>query len=350
MEKMKALVVKGPYDAEITEVDKPVAKDDYIVIKVKKVGLCATDMAIFDGSTSFVKDGQIKYPVRIGHEWSGIVESVGDKVKGFKAGDRVFSDCAVTCGKCDACKAGNKSGCTDVRSLGTVHTWDGCYAEYMYIPERNLYHLSDNVSFDEGALIEPTCISYDAFTDYKLSKDDTVVVFGTGAIGLGAVWLAKYFGVKKVIIVGRNTNKLEKALKIGADDYINAKEKDAASAILSMTGGKGADLIIEATGSEAAFIQSLQAVKAHGRISILSFYDKLLSNIPLDQAVLKCVHIRGGAGCFDYPAVVHKIMSEYDVKISNVISHHVKFADCLDCFYHPEKYAKEKTKIIIDFD
>ena len=98
-------------------------------------------MAIFDGSTSFVKDGQIKYPVRIGHEWSGIVESVGEKVKNFKVGDRVFSDCAVTCGKCEACKRGDKSGCTDVRSLGTVHTWDGCYAEYMYIPERNLYLL-----------------------------------------------------------------------------------------------------------------------------------------------------------------------------------------------------------------
>ena len=350
MEKMKALVVKGPYDAEIKEVDKPVAKGDYVVIKVKRVGVCATDMAIFDGSTSFVKDGQIKYPVRIGHEWSGVVESVGEKVKNFKVGDRVFSDSAVTCGECDACKNGNKSDCINIRSLGTVNTWDGCYAEYMYIPERNLYHLDDSVSYDDGALIEPTSISYDAFTDYKMSINDTVVVFGTGAIGLGAVWLAKYLGAKKVVVVGRNTSKLEKALNLGADEYINAKEKDPVSEILSMTGGKGADLIIEATGSETALIQSLQAVKTHGRISILSFYDKLLSDIPLDQAVLKCVHIRGGAGCFDYPAIVHKIMSEYDVKISNVISHHVKFADCLDCFYHPEKYAKEKTKIIIDFD
>ena len=347
---MLALTIKGPFDAEISEVDKPIAKDDFAVVKVKRVGLCATDTAIFNGSTSFVKDGQIKYPVRIGHEWSGVIESVGENVKNFKPGDRVFSDCAVTCGKCEACKAGNKSGCTGVRSLGTVHTWDGCFAEYMYVPERNLYHLCEEVSFDEGALIEPTCISYDAFTDYKLSKNDTVVVFGTGAIGMGAVWLARYFGVKNTVIVGRNTDKLERAKSLGAHSYVNIREKDVVKEIAALTGGKGADLVIEASGSEDALIKSLEIVKPHGRISILSFYDKLVCDIPLDQAVLKCVNIRGGAGCFDYPPLVHEIMAKYGVKISGEISHHVKFRDCLDCFYHPEKYAKEKTKIMIDFD
>ena len=155
---------------------------------------------------------------------------------------------------------------------------------------------------------------------------------------------------KNVVIVGRNNAKLEKALKLGADAYINAKEKDAVSEILAMTNGKGADLIIEATGSEKALIQSLDAIKAYGRISVLSFYDKLLSNIPLDNAVLKCVTIRGGAGCFDYFPLVHEIIKKHDIKISESISHHVKFEECLDCFYHPEKYSKEKTKIIIDFD
>ena len=345
---MKALVVNNVKDAEIKEVDKPIAEGDFIVIKVKRIGFCATDMSIFNGSSSFVKDGQIKYPVRIGHEWSGIVESVGENVKNFKPGDRVFSDCAVTCGKCEACLRGDKMGCVAPRSLGTVETWDGCYAEYMCIPERNLHHLDDEVSFDEGAMIEPLSISYDAFTNYQMSKTDTVVVFGTGAIGYGAIWLAGYFGAKNIVAVGRNDNKLAKAKEIGATMYVNTNVSDVKAEVMKLTNGKGADLVIEATGTEKGLIDSLEVVKKFGRVSILSFYDKLLTNVPLDQAVLKCVTIRGGAGNYDHPKKIHDIIKKYKMKISPMITHHVKFDDVLDCFYHPEKYASEKIKIIID--
>ena len=203
-ETMKAITVYGPRDARMETVPKPLATGDMIVAKVCRTGVCATDQSIYTGESSFIRSGEIKYPCRFGHEWAGIVESVGPDVKDFKVGDRVYADNFVTCGVCEACKRKDYMSCPSTWSVGTVNAWDGCYAEYMQMPERHVYHLPDELSMDEGALIEPASIAYDAFRGVTLTKDDTAVVFGTGAIGMVAVWLAKYYGAGEVILVGRS--------------------------------------------------------------------------------------------------------------------------------------------------
>jgi len=180
---MKVLTVTAPYKAEFSEIEKPIPVGKMMLVKVKRTGVCATDISIFTGESSFVKNGQITYPVRFGHEWSGIVESVGEDVKNFKVGDRVFSDSGISCGECDNCKAGRYDKCKFIRSVGTINAWDGPFAEYMLIPEFNAYKVPDNVSYDEAALIEPTAISYDAFSGFEIKPDMTVAVIGVGAIG-----------------------------------------------------------------------------------------------------------------------------------------------------------------------
>ena len=127
---MKALIALEPNNTQYVEVEKPKAEKDMVVVKVSKAGICATDFSIYTGECSFVKDGSIKYPVRFGHEWVGIVESVGSDVKNLKPGDTVVSDSGITCGVCDACKKGDYVNCPEIKSLGTVNTWDGCFAEY----------------------------------------------------------------------------------------------------------------------------------------------------------------------------------------------------------------------------
>ena len=346
---MKVLTVTEPNKAVYSDIEKPIPTGRMMLVKVKRAGVCATDLSIFSGESAFVRSGQIKYPVRIGHEWSGVVESVGENVKDFKPGDKVISDSGISCGECEDCKAGRYEKCKFQRSVGTINAWDGCFAEYMYIPDFNAYHVPDNVSFDEAALIEPTAISYDAFRDFKITPDMTVAVIGIGAIGMSSIWLAKYFGAKNVIAIGLRDHKLKIAAEVGADILINSREQDPVAAVLEATYGVGADFVIETAGKESALTQAIQMTRLEGRISILSFYEEDIS-VPMSDIAMKYLTVKGGAGRFGNPAKVCKIMSEYDRKLTPIITHRVPFEKCLEVFENEAKYHNDRIKVIVEFE
>ena len=349
-ETMKAITVYGPRDARMETVPKPLPVGDMLVIKVSRTGVCATDLSIFTGDSSFIRSGEIKYPCRFGHEYAGIVESVGPEVTEFKPGDRVYTENFVSCGKCEACKRKDYMACGHIDSVGTVNCWDGCFAEYMQMPERHVYHLPDELSMDEGALIEPASISYDAFRGVTLTEDDTAVVYGTGAIGLISVWLAKYYGAGKVILVGRTDEKLEKGLEIGADYVINNRKVDAVARIKELTDGKGGSFFVETSGAGSALKDCILAARRYARISVLSFYERDLDGLPVDPLVLGCLSIVGGAGRYGNAPAVCEIMVKNPVKLTPCVSHHVPFSECLDVFENEEKYHSAKIKIMVDFD
>lgn len=348
---MKALVAINPKQIKFLDVKKYEATENMVLVRVSKAGICATDYSIYTGESSFVADGSIKYPVRFGHEWSGVVEAVGENVSKFKVGDKVVSDSGFSCGVCDVCKKGDLVNCPHIKSVGTVNTWDGCFAEYMLVPDYHLYKLPNNVSLTEGALIEPTTISYDAFTDAGDIKGKTVVVMGTGAIGLSSVWLAKYFGAETVAIVGRDDHKLLIAKKVGADVIINNKREDVLQRVLELTEGIGADMTIEASGSDSLLIDSFNVTKRYGRVSVLGFYEKNIDNVPIDNVVLKCLTVRGAAGCKGYPEKVIEIMKKNPMKLTPIITHTVPFENAIDVFEDKNKYKTEiKIKVILDMD
>ena len=347
---MKAVTVYGPGDARMEDVPMPIATENMLVIKVVRTGVCATDTSIYTGESSFIRSGEIVYPCRFGHEWAGIVESVGEKVTNFKPGDRVFADNFTSCGVCETCKKGDYTNCPNGHSVGTVNCWDGCYAEYMLMPEHHVYHLPDSVSMDEGALIEPGSIAYDAFKGVELTAEDTVVVYGTGAIGMISAWIAKYKGAGQVILVGRTDGKLEKALSIGADKVINARKEDAVTKIKELTNGKGASFVVETSGSPSALNECILATTRYARISIVSFYERNLDDVPMDNLVLGCKSLVGAAGCYGNATAFCEMMEKNPVKLTQIISHHIPFKDCLDVFVQEEKYHDTKIKIMIDFE
>ena len=347
---MKAITVYGPHDARMEEVPTPATTGDMLLIKVKRTGVCATDLSIYTGESSFIRSGEIVFPCRFGHEYAGVVEAVGPEVTKFKPGDRVYTENFVACGKCEACKRGDYMACGHIDSVGTVNCLDGCYAEYMQMPERHVYHLPDELSMDEGALIEPASIAYDAFKGVTLTEKDTVVVYGPGAIGMISAWLAKYYGAGQVIMVGRSDEKVRRALEVGADKAINNKTTDVKAAVLEMTGGKGASLVVETTGSAAALKESMTLLAKYGRLSIVSFYERELDGIMLDPLVLGCNSIVGAAGCYGNAPAVCEIMRKNPIKLTPIITHHIPFENCLDVFENEESYHKTKIKIMIDFE
>lgn len=350
MSTMKAVTVYGPGDGRMEAVPKPEATGDMVVIRVLRTGVCATDFSIYTGESSFIRSGEIVFPCRFGHEFAGVVEAVGPEVTAFAVGDRVYADNYVSCGVCPACKEGRYADCGEVRSVGTVNCWDGCYAEYMQMPQRHVYRLPEELSMDEGALIEPASIAYDAFNGVRLTKQDTAVVFGTGAIGMCAVWLAKYYGAGQVILVGRTPAKLEVGRQVGADVVINNRQTDAVAQIKALTDGKGAQLLIETSGAPSALKQCIAAARRDARISIVSFYEQTLDGMPIDPVVLGRMTIAGAAGRPGNAPAVCRIMAQYPVKLTPIISHHVSFDACLDVFQNEEKYHDTKIKVMIDFD
>lgn len=347
---MKVLTVLGPGNAEYSRVPAPAPTGDMIKIKVMRTGVCATDFAIFTGDCSFVRSGEIVYPVRFGHEYSGIITEVGENVKNFKVGDRVYTDNGVSCGVCDACRDGRYGDCLHSRSVGTVNCWDGCFAEYMYMPERHVYLIPDSLSFEEAALIEPASISLDAFTDVERKPGDVAVIIGTGAIGMASAWLAKYFGYEKVVVVGRSPAKLDVALKIGADNIINSREVDPVEAVMALTDKKGANLVIETSGDRSALIQGINFTAKKGHVSALSFYEHELDGMPIDRLVLNRITLRGGAGCFGYPQKLADIMTKNKISLTPIITHMIKFDNCLDFFKNEEKYHGAKVKAMVSFE
>ena len=177
----------------------------------------------------------------------------------------------------------------------------------------------------------------------------TVAVIGIGAIGMSSIWLAKYFGARNVIAIGLRDHKLKIAEKVGADTLINSREQDPVDAVLEATGGKGADFVIETAGKGSALTQAIKMTKTEGRIAILSFYEEEIT-VPMSDVAMKYLTIKGGAGRFGNPEKVCKIMSEYDRKLTPIITHRVPFEECLDVFENEAKYHNDRIKVMVEFD
>jgi threonine dehydrogenase-like Zn-dependent dehydrogenase len=202
--KMKVFTVDGVGKCSIRRETIPELKTGDVLIKVAYAGICGTDMSFYTGETSFIKKGWVQYPVRVGHEYSGVVEVVGPGFNVFKKGDRVFSDTGVSCGVCEGCIKG--TGCRHGRAIGTIgNHYPGAMAEYMLIHQRHVHPMPKGMTFKNAALIEPASIAYNHMDCNKVMPTSEVAIMGTGPIGLAAVPMYKAMGAAKVIMIGRSS-------------------------------------------------------------------------------------------------------------------------------------------------
>ncbi len=214
---MKAARLIEPNRIEFQNIPIPELGFNDVLCDVKSAGICGTDLAIYSGESLFVKRNLVKFPLTLGHEWSGIVNQVGEGVKTFKPGDRVVGDTAISCGVCFECLKGTYLNCSNAHPVGTVNAIDGAFAESIIMPERHLFRLPDNLSFHQGALVEPVATGAYSVERGGDKPGDVVVVQGTGPIGLAAVQYAKLAGAAKVILTGRKIKKLDIGKKLAAD-------------------------------------------------------------------------------------------------------------------------------------
>ena len=310
----------------------------------------ATDYSIYSGEFSFVKNGGVKFPLTQGHEWSGVVAETGKNVTKFKIGDRVVGDTCVSCGHCAPCLDGDYMRCPDLRCVGTINAWDGAFAEYTVFPERHLFHLPDNVSFDAGAFIEPAATSLYAVKCANVQIGDTVLVHGSGPLGLLAAKEAKLCGASKVFITGRKKAKLDLALKFGADFAIDTGGEPFAAAVLRNNGGGKIDRVIETSGSAELLTGSLEIVRPGGNISAVAFYDKTIDGFDVDKFVFGNISFRGSAGSPRMYQPVMALMASGMLDVSPLITGRYRFEDILKAFADMRDKNDIRIKWMLDFE
>lgn len=344
---MRAFQIDGP--GVVTEISAPVPEiaEDEALIRIIYSGICATDMEILGGEMALIRDGSIRYPVRFGHEYSGVIEKVGSAVTKFKPGDHVLSDSGIACGKCPACARGNYQGCKDARSVGTVHCWDGSFAEYMHVPERHLYRLPDDLDMMEAALIEPSGIALEGLKRGGNLEGKTVVVVGTGTIGMTAVAMARHYKPAKVILVGRTDGKLEIGRKLGADVTINARREDVVEAVQRETNGLGAEMVLETSGNLDAVNQCVLSACYGGTVSFIGFYESGIDAFPIDVVVSRKITVGGVMGDYGTPAQVIRILEKDKIDLKPIISHVITMDELPGVMMNPGRLQGDRIKVMV---
>jgi L-iditol 2-dehydrogenase len=285
---MKAVVKygKGKGLIEIRDVPEPKMKDDEVLIEVKAVSVCGSDLHIYHDSHPYWP------PVVLGHEFSGVIADVGKEVKGWKVGDRIVSETRVgSCGVCYICQSGFPQVCEQKRPYGIGV--NGAYTKYVAGPARLLHRLPDNIPFEVGAVIEPTAICVTSILERcGLQAGESVVITGPGPIGLISLAIAKAAGARMAGVTGRSSDegvRFEKARELGADFTINVDKEDPVQKVLQMTDGLGMDILIETSGGGKAIYQAFEMVRRYGRICAIGISGKEEVPIPYDRGIFKAL-------------------------------------------------------------
>jgi len=340
---MNAARIFGVNDIRLVDLPTPEPKPDEVLCKVVRAGICGTDYVIYTGEFSFVKKGMVPFPMTLGHEWSGVVEKTGSDVQNFKCGDRVVGDTAVSCGKCYECLIGQYGRCRSARCVGTINTWDGAYADYIIMPERHLFLLAENVSFDNGAMVEPAATALYSVVCGEVKIGDTVLVLGSGPIGIAAAKLAKLCGASRVAIAARKDFKLQKALDLGVDAAINLTEISLEEGVKKYFGNWGVDRIVEASGSTKLFKDSLNVINCGGVISVVAFYEKMVDEFDIDKLVFGDIKIKAVAGSLGMYKPVLRLMETGMLDLSSLVTSVHKLEDISEVM--KQLHTMNETKI-----
>ncbi len=316
---MKALVLKEYCQFAIEDFPVPAPKPDEVLVRVRACGICGSDVHGMDGSS-----GRRIPPIIMGHEAAGVIAEVGSAVADWKKGDRVTFDSTVSCGECWYCRRGEVNLCENRRVLGVScgeYRRHGAFAEYVAVPSRILYRLPDNLSFEQAAMVEAVSVAVHAVerTPLVLERDASVVVVGTGMIGLLVVQVLRARGCSNIIAIDLDKEKLKLASKFGATHVIQAGEPDLQEKVCTLTSGRGADAVFEVVGLSATVKTAIESVRKGGSITLVGNL-KPQVELPLQSVVTRELTLIGTcASAGEYPACLELIASG-KVNVTDFIS------------------------------
>ena len=273
MTMQKGAFMRGIDKMVIKEIPVPEIGKKEVLVSLEYVGICGSDVHYFHNGCCGSYKVDLSEDYMLGHECAGTIVKVGEEVERLKVGDRVALEPGITCGECEQCKSGHYNLCPDVVFLATPPV-QGCNEEYIAFPENMCFKLPDNVSTKEGALIEPLSVGFYASEQGGVKTGDTVVILGSGCIGLVTLLACKAHGAGKIIVADLVEARLQKAIELGAAEVINSGKEDVLKKIEELTNGRGADVVFETAGSPVTIAQTPFIVRRGGTITLVGISAK----------------------------------------------------------------------------
>ena len=344
---MKAAYLKEKMNIIIRD-DRPLPEpdDSQVLIKMEFCGVCGSDVHFYRegkvGDTPAPKD------FILGHEAAGTIIKAGKNVSGLNPGDRVALEPGYTCGKCEFCKTGRYNLCPDVQFFAAPPV-SGALQEYVVHPADMCFKLPDNVSTEEGALVEPLAVGMHAAAQAGVTLGSSVLILGGGCIGLVTLLAAKARGASNIVVVDLFQKRLDMAREMGATAVINAESEDVAARVKEVFGDLGADIVFETAGAISTIQQTPYYVKPGGTVCRVGMAAESMVNYNFNQIMMKEVTIKSVFRYRNlYPAAIAAIASGA-VNVEQIVTHRFKFEDSDLAFHTAVVHAKDEIKEVIEF-
>lgn len=336
-------VMTAPGVIEFREIPKPVPKAGEVLIKIMRIGICGSDIHVYHGLHPFTK-----YPVTQGHEVSGEVVGLGEGVTGFSIGQKVTIEPQVVCGKCYPCRHGKYNLCEELKVMGFQTT--GTASEYFAVDARKVTLLPDDMTYDEGAMIEPLAVTIHAAKRFPELSGAKVAILGSGPIGILLAQSCKALGAAQVMMTDISDYRLDLARKCGADFTVNTGHRDFGEAVLENFGPDKADVIYDCAGNDTTMGQAIKYARKGSTIILVAVYASMAN---VDLAVLNdhelCLDTTMMYRHEDYVDAI-RLTGEGKINLKPLMSRHFAFQDYLDAYKYIDENKEITMKVLIDIN
>jgi len=342
---MRAAVLHGIRDIRIEDIPAPSCGAGEVLVRVRTVGVCGSDVHYYKKMR--IGDQIVEDTIVPGHEFAGVIEEVGKGVTNVAVGDRVAVEPGVPCRVCRECREGFYNRCRNMKFCGTPPQ-NGVYLEYYVSPADFVFKLPENLSFEEGSMIEPLAVGVHAARLAPVKNGDVIAVLGAGPIGLCTLQCARGAGALRAFVTDPLEYRLEFAKRFRADVVINPEKEDPVERIMSQTAGRGVEVAFEASGADESPQQALDMLAPGGRMMWVGIPGE--EPVPLDvhSARRKELEIKMVRRfCHDYPAAIELVASGR-VDVKSMVTHTFPLEKIEDAFRIVENYADGVIRAVIE--
>ena len=338
---MRAAVLTGLRQVRLEERDEPVDRPGWVVVRVEAASLCGTDTHQYDGRVD------TPFPRVPGHDFAGRIESVGAGVDPALIGAPVAVKPSLPCGECADCSAGRLADCPRKRLMGL---WsDGCLTEKVAVPLVNLVPRPDGVEAWQAALLEPLAVGLNTVDRLRIILGETVLILGQGPIGLALTRLCALSGAGRLIVTDAREAPFAVSREYGATDCVNVAETDATKAIMELTDGRGADVVIETSGYPASSALVLDLVRKEGKVAHIGWANDLppLPVIPIMAKTLTIFGVGGNGGRGQYERSLELVRSGR-IDLTPMVTHRYPLEQVAEAFGTAASKDGGAIKVVIE--
>lgn len=336
-------VMTQPGVIEFREIEKPQAGKGQVVVKIKRIGVCGSDIHVYHGKHPFTK-----YPVTQGHEVSGQIAEVGEDVANLHVGQKVTIEPQVVCGKCYPCRHGKYNLCEELKVMGFQTT--GTASEYFLVDASKVTALPDTMTYNQGAMIEPLAVTVHAARRFEELKGSKVAILGCGPIGILLAQTCKALGAESVMITDISEGRLALAKSCGVDYTINTKNEDFGDAMIKCFGPDKADVIYDCAGNDITMGQAIKYARKGSKIVLVAVYASMAN---VDLAVLNDHELDLDTTMMyrheDYVTAI-ELVEQKKVVLEPLMTAHFAFKDYIDAYKFIDNNREKTMKVIIDVD